>query len=119
MDEFDDNDMGLPEDIAGGAGLGDLDAGVEDIEIEIEGTLEPAGRASGGARAGKSPLSRKPAAPKAAAAAKKAPAKAKAAPVKKAKKKAAPVRKAKKKGAKKKARGRKTARKGARKGRRR
>src|SRR5882757_620236 len=85
MDEFDDNELGLPEEINGGADLGDeLEPADADIEIDLESVMEPAGRASGGARAGKSAAAPKPA-PAAKAAAPKKAAPKKAAPKKAAK----------------------------------
>jgi len=90
MDDFDDGGVGLPDDLA--AELPDLEVVDGEVEIDIEGTLmEPGGRTSGGARAGKSGRG-----PKAAARAPAARTKAK--PAKKAaKKKAKPAKKAPKK----------------------
>ena len=54
MDEFDDSELGLPDDINGGSDLGDdLEPGADtDIEIDLESVMEPAGaRAAEHARA--------------------------------------------------------------------
>jgi hypothetical protein len=106
MDDFDDGDVGLPDEMS--TELPDLDSAVEsEVEIDLEGeTVAPGGRSSGGARAQVASTPRKSSgAPKAVAKpAKKAPAKKakaakKARPAKKkaAKKKAKPAKKAAKK----------------------
>jgi hypothetical protein len=109
MDDFDDGEVGLPDEMS--TELPDLDTAVEsEVEIELEGVaVEPAGRSSGGARAQGASTPRKSSggasarksakpAKKAAKAAKAAKATKKAKPAKKAaKRKAKPAKKAAKK----------------------
>ena len=103
MDDFDDGEVGLPDEMS--TELPDLDTGADsEVEIELEGVaVEPSGRSSGGARAqvarksssaGKSAPAR--AMKKKPAAKKSKPAK-KAKPARKAAKKAKPAKKAAKK----------------------
>ena len=108
MDDFDDGEVGLPDEMS--TELPDLDTGADsEVEIELEGVaVEPSGRSSGGARA--------QVARKSSSAGKSAPARAmKKKPAKKSKpaKKAKPARKAAKKAkpAKKAAKKRKAGRK--------
>jgi hypothetical protein len=106
MDDFDDGEVGLPDEMS--TELPDLDTAVEsEVEIELEGVaVEPAGRSSGGARAQGASTPRKSSggasARKSAKPAKKAAKAAKATkrarPAKKAaKRKAKPAKKAAKK----------------------
>jgi len=98
MDDFDNGGAGLPDEMT--TELPDLEVVEAEVEIDLEGAaMAPAGRKSGGARAGKSGGAHKAAA-KAPAAKKKAKpaAKAKAKPA--AKKKSKPAKKAAKKAAK-------------------
>ena len=104
MDDFDDGGAGLPDEM--NTELPDIEIVDAEIEIDIDGVMEPGGRTSGGARA------KMPATPrKSSGGARKAAAK-KAAPAKKAArpaakkaakraKKAKPAKKAAKKAAKK------------------
>lgn len=103
MDDFDDGEVGLPDEEMS-TELPDLDTGADsEVEIEIEGVAaEPAGRSSGGARA---QVARKTSSAGRGAPARamktKPAAKPAAKPAKKAAKKAKPARKAAKKAAKK------------------
>ena len=112
QDDFDDGGMGLPDDVAGGGELPDIETGAEaDVEIDLDSAMEP-GRPSGGARAvskksasggrKSAPAAKKAAAKPAPKAAKKAAKPKKAAKAKKAKK--ATRKPAKKAAAKKKGR---------------
>lgn len=95
MDDFDNGGAGLPDEMT--TELPDLEVVDAEVEIDLEGgAMKPAGRTSGGARAGKSGGAPKAAA-KAPGAKKKAKpaAKAKARPA--AKKKSKPAKKAPKK----------------------
>jgi hypothetical protein len=101
MDDFDDGEVGLPDDEMS-TELPDLDTGVDsEVEIEIEGVIvEPAGRASGGARVQAASTPRKSSGGALKSAAKPAKKAAKT-PAKKAARKAKPARKAAKKAVKK------------------